>query len=103
MRVGYFTMPLHPAGADSGRTMADDIEQLGFEEACVAQALGLTRQIKLGPGVSCLPNHNQLMPAQRLAQLDQMARVGSCRRSRSRASPGSRTRWSWRASAATSR
>ena len=26
MRVGYFTMPLHPPGADPGRTMA----QLGF-------------------------------------------------------------------------
>src|SRR5262249_22758574 len=67
MRVGYFTMPLHPPGADPGRTMADDLEQLvfldrlGFEEAWVgehitaewenipcpdifiAQALGMTR------------------------------------------------------------
>ena len=43
MRVGYFTMPLHPPGADPGRTMADDLEQLvfldqlGFEEAWVGE------------------------------------------------------------------
>jgi alkanesulfonate monooxygenase SsuD/methylene tetrahydromethanopterin reductase-like flavin-dependent oxidoreductase (luciferase family) len=98
MRVGYFTMPLHPPGADPGRTMADDLAQLvfldelGFEEAWVgehitaewenipcpdifiAQALGMTRRMKLGTGVSNLPNHNPLMLAQRIAQLDQMAR-----------------------------
>jgi alkanesulfonate monooxygenase SsuD/methylene tetrahydromethanopterin reductase-like flavin-dependent oxidoreductase (luciferase family) len=98
MHLGYFTMPLHPPGADPGRTMADDLEQLvfldqlGYEEAWVgehitaewenipcpdifiAQALGMTRQIKLGTGVSNLPNHNPLMLAQRIAQLDQMAR-----------------------------
>jgi alkanesulfonate monooxygenase SsuD/methylene tetrahydromethanopterin reductase-like flavin-dependent oxidoreductase (luciferase family) len=98
MRVGYFTMPLHPPGADPGRTMADDLEQLvfldglGFEEAWVgehitaewenipcpdlfiAQALARTSRMKLGTGVSCLPNHHPLMLAQRIAQLDQMAR-----------------------------
>ena len=98
MRVGYFTMPLHPPGADPGRTMADDLQQLvfldqlGYEEAWIgehftaqwenipcpdlfiAQALALTRRMKLGTGVSCLPNHNPLMLAQRIAQLDQMAR-----------------------------
>src|SRR5215475_1444058 len=98
MRVGYFTMPLHPPGADPGRTMADDLEQLvfldqlGYEEAWIgehitaewenipcpdifiAQALGMTRRMKLGTGVSNLPNHNPLMLAQRIAQLDQMAR-----------------------------
>jgi alkanesulfonate monooxygenase SsuD/methylene tetrahydromethanopterin reductase-like flavin-dependent oxidoreductase (luciferase family) len=97
MRVGYFTMPLHPPGADPGRTMADDLEQLvlldqlGYEEAWIgehitaewenipcpdlfiAQALGRTSRIKLGTGVSCLPNHNPLMLALRIAQLDQMA------------------------------
>src|SRR5437879_13785247 len=30
--------------------------------------------MKLGTGVSCLPNHDPLMLAQRIAQLDQMAR-----------------------------
>jgi limonene 1,2-monooxygenase len=96
MRVGYLTMPLHPPGADPGRTMADDLDQLvfldqlGFEEAWVgehitaewenipcpdlfiAQALGLTRRMKLGTGMSCLPNHNPLMlaPAHRPARPD---------------------------------
>ncbi len=98
MRLGYFAMPLHPPGADPGRTMAADLQQLvvlerlGFEEAWIgehltaewenipcpdlfiAQALALTRTMKLGTGVSCLPNHDPLMLAQRIAQLDQMAR-----------------------------
>ena len=98
MRCGYFTMPLHPPGSNPSRTMADDLEQLvtlerlGFEEAWIgehftsiwenipcpdlfiAQALAMTRTMKLGTGVSCLPNHHPLMLAQRIAQLDHMAR-----------------------------
>jgi alkanesulfonate monooxygenase SsuD/methylene tetrahydromethanopterin reductase-like flavin-dependent oxidoreductase (luciferase family) len=98
MRVGYFTMPLHPPGSDIARTLDDDLEQLvtlerlGFEEAWIgehftavwenipcpdlfiARALGATRTLKLGTGVSCLPNHSPFMLAQRIAQLDQMAR-----------------------------
>ena len=98
MRCGYFNMPLHPPGADAAQTMDDDLEQLvtleriGFEEAWIgehftarwenipcpdlfiAKALALTRTITLATGVSCLPNHNPLMLAQRIAQLDQMAR-----------------------------
>lgn len=98
MRYGYFTMPLHPPGADPARTLADDLEQivaldqLGFDEAWIgehftsvwenipcpdlfiAQALACTQRIVLGTGVSCLPNHQPLMLAQRIAQLDQMAR-----------------------------
>src|SRR5262245_33935958 len=97
MRLGYFTMPLHPPGSDPARTLADDLEQLrlldelGCAEAwigghltsvcenipcpdlLIAQALPVTRNIKLGTGVSCLPNHNPVMLAQRIAQLDQMA------------------------------
>src|SRR5438046_2479182 len=98
MRAGYFAMPLHPPGADPARTMEEDLEQLvtldrvGFEEAWIgehftamwenipcpdlfiAKALALTQTMKLGTGVSCLPNHSPLMLAQRIAQLDQMAR-----------------------------
>ena len=98
MQVGYFTMPLHPPGADPALTMEDDLrqlvflEELGFVEAWIgehftaewenipcpdlfiAKALGMTKTIKLGTGVSCLPNHNPLMLAQRIAQLDQLAR-----------------------------
>jgi alkanesulfonate monooxygenase SsuD/methylene tetrahydromethanopterin reductase-like flavin-dependent oxidoreductase (luciferase family) len=98
MRLGYFAMPLHPPGSDLAQTMDDDLEQLvtleglGFEEAWIgehftaewenipcpdlfiARALGATRTMKLGTGVSCMPNHSPLMLAQRIAQLDQMAR-----------------------------
>src|SRR5216117_2678809 len=98
MRCGYFAMPLHPPGADPARTMEEDLEQLvtldrlGFEEAWIgehftamwenipcpdlfiAKALALTQTMKLGTGVNCLPNHSPLMLAQRVAQLDQMAR-----------------------------
>jgi alkanesulfonate monooxygenase SsuD/methylene tetrahydromethanopterin reductase-like flavin-dependent oxidoreductase (luciferase family) len=98
MRLGYFTMPLHPPNTDPAQTLADDLEQivtldrLGYAEAWVgehftsvwedipcpdlfiAQALGVTRNIILGTGVSCLPNHHPVMLAERIAQLDQMAR-----------------------------
>ena len=98
MRLGYFAMPLHPPGSDPAQTMDDDLAQLavldrlGYEEAWIgehftaqwenipcpdlfiARALGVTRTMKLATGVSCLPNHNPLMLAQRIAQLDQMAR-----------------------------
>ena len=98
MRAGYFAMPLHPPGSDPAQTMDEDLEQLaildrlGYDEAWIgehftamwenipcpdlfiANALARTQTIKLGTGVSCLPNHNPLMLAQRIAQLDQMAR-----------------------------
>src|ERR671937_2092079 len=98
MRLGYFAMPLHPPGADPARTMDDDLAQLaaldrlGYEEAWIgehftaqwenipcpdlfiARALERTKTMKLATGVSCLPNHDPLMLAQRIAQLDQMAR-----------------------------
>ncbi|HZQ99487.1 MAG TPA: LLM class flavin-dependent oxidoreductase [Chloroflexota bacterium] len=97
MKLGYFTMPLHPPPHDPAATMAEDLEQiqaleeLGFEEAWIgehissewenipapdlfiAHALAKTSRIKLGTGVNCLPNHTPLMLAQRIAQLDQMA------------------------------
>jgi alkanesulfonate monooxygenase SsuD/methylene tetrahydromethanopterin reductase-like flavin-dependent oxidoreductase (luciferase family) len=98
MRLGYFAMPLHPPGADPAQTLDDDLAQLafldglGYEEAWIgehftaewenipcpdlfiARALGVTRRMTLATGVSCLPNHDPLMLAQRIAQLDQMAR-----------------------------
>jgi alkanesulfonate monooxygenase SsuD/methylene tetrahydromethanopterin reductase-like flavin-dependent oxidoreductase (luciferase family) len=98
MRLGYFTMPLHPPDTEPAQTLADDLEQivtldrLGYDEAWVgehftsvwedipcpdlfiAQALAKTERIVLGTGVSCLPNHHPVMLAQRIAQLDQMAR-----------------------------
>ena len=98
MRAGYFTMPLHPPGSDLAETLESDLkqleflDQLGFSEAWIgehftsqwenipcpdlfiAQALARTKTMRLGTGVSCLPNHHPLMLAQRIAQLDQMAR-----------------------------
>jgi alkanesulfonate monooxygenase SsuD/methylene tetrahydromethanopterin reductase-like flavin-dependent oxidoreductase (luciferase family) len=98
MRLGYFAMPLHPPGADPAQTLDDDLAQLvtldrlGYAEAWIdehftaqwenipcpdlfiARALGVTRTMTLATGVSCLPNHDPLMLAQRIAQLDQMAR-----------------------------
>ena len=98
MEVGYFAMPLHPPGADPTRTLEDDLAQivlldeLGYKEAWIgehfttvwenipapdlfiAMALAKTRNIVLGTGVSCMPNHNPFMLAQRIAQLDHQAR-----------------------------
>ncbi|MBM4417785.1 MAG: LLM class flavin-dependent oxidoreductase [Chloroflexi bacterium] len=98
MKAGYFTMPLHPPGADTAAGLEMDLaqvialEELGFTEAWIgehissewenipapdlfiAQALARTSKIVFGTGVSCLPNHSPLMLAQRIAQLDQMAR-----------------------------
>jgi alkanesulfonate monooxygenase SsuD/methylene tetrahydromethanopterin reductase-like flavin-dependent oxidoreductase (luciferase family) len=68
------------------------LERLGYEEAWIgehftarwenipcpdlfiAKALALTKTMTLATGVSCLPNHTPLMLAQRIAQLDHMAR-----------------------------
>lgn len=98
MEVGYFTMPLHPPGSDFTKTVADDLEQmvildkLGYKEAYIgehftfawenipnpdlfiAQALGMTKNIVFGTGVTCMPNHNPPMLAHRIAQLDHMAK-----------------------------
>jgi alkanesulfonate monooxygenase SsuD/methylene tetrahydromethanopterin reductase-like flavin-dependent oxidoreductase (luciferase family) len=97
MRYGYFMMPMHPPGSDVGRTLQIDLAQierldaLGFDEAWIgehftaewenipapdifiAAALQRTRSIKLGTGVSCLPNHNPFQLAHRIAMLDQLA------------------------------
>ncbi len=98
MKLGYFTMPLHPPGSDPAKTIRDDLDQLvvldelGFTEAwigehftsawenipapdlLIAQALPLTKNIKLCTGVNCMPNHNPVVLAHRIAQLDNMAR-----------------------------
>lgn len=98
MKLGYFTMPLHPPGSLHHETFHEDLEQiialdkLGFQEAWIgehftsvwenipapdlfiAQALGVTKNIILGPGVTCMPNHNPFILANRIAQLDHMAK-----------------------------
>src|SRR2546422_11137804 len=98
MQFGLFMMPLHPphrALADGYERDVDQIvvaDQLGFHEAWVgehlterwenapapdlllAQALKLTRNVKLGTGVTLLALHNPVYLAHRLAMLDHMAR-----------------------------
>ncbi len=98
MKLGSFAMPLHPPGSDFSQTLADDLDQivvadqLGLTEywigehftaewenipapdLLIAQALGVTKNIILGTGVSCLPNHHPFVLAHRIAQLDHMAK-----------------------------
>ena len=98
MKLGYFTMPLHPAGAELSDTLDHDLEQIvyldkiGFSEAWIgehftagwenipapdifiANALAHTKNIVLGTGVSCLSQHNPFMLAHRIAVLDHIAK-----------------------------
>jgi len=98
MEFGLFMMPLHPPHrslADGYQRDVDQIvlaDRLGFREAWVgehlterwetapapdlllAQALALTRRVKLGTGVTLLALHNPVYLAHRLAMLDHMAR-----------------------------
>lgn len=98
MELGYFTMPLHPPGSDYTQTLDDDLEQiitldkLGFKEAwlgehftagwesnpapdlLIAKAIPLTKNLILGTGVSCLPNHDPFVLAHRIAVLDHLAK-----------------------------
>jgi alkanesulfonate monooxygenase SsuD/methylene tetrahydromethanopterin reductase-like flavin-dependent oxidoreductase (luciferase family) len=97
MRFGYFMMPMHPPGSQINETLQTDLQQiehldkLGFHEAWIGEhftaewenipapdifigaALQRTTKIKLGTGVSCLPNHNPFHLAHRIAMLDQLA------------------------------
>jgi alkanesulfonate monooxygenase SsuD/methylene tetrahydromethanopterin reductase-like flavin-dependent oxidoreductase (luciferase family) len=98
LKLGYFAMPLHPPGSDFTQTIADDLDQvvfldrLGFQEAWIgehftaewenipapdlfiANALARTKNIVLGTGVTCMPNHSPFVLAHRIAQLDHMAK-----------------------------
>lgn len=97
MELGFFTMPLHPPGSDFTDNIQEDLDQIvqldniGYREAWVgehftaewenipspdlfiAAALEKTKNIILGTGVSCLPNHNPFVIAHRIAQLDHQA------------------------------
>ncbi|HKQ66056.1 MAG TPA: LLM class flavin-dependent oxidoreductase [Methylomirabilota bacterium] len=98
MQFGLFMMPLHPphrAFADCyDRDIAQIVlaDQLGVREAWVgehlterwenapapdlllAQALALTKNVRLGTGVTLLALHNPVYLAHRLAMLDHMSR-----------------------------
>lgn len=94
MKLGYFTMPLHPVGRDWRETLAEDreaillAEQLGFEEAFVgehvtdlaetvtsclifiASLARDTRRIRLGSGTVNLANRHPAVTAAEVAMVD---------------------------------
>jgi len=98
MKLGLFTMPLHPPEVPKHEAFQRDVDllvqadHLGLSEAwigehyasvwesvpapdlLIARALGETSQIKFGTGVACLPHHNPLELAHRIAYLDHLAR-----------------------------
>jgi alkanesulfonate monooxygenase SsuD/methylene tetrahydromethanopterin reductase-like flavin-dependent oxidoreductase (luciferase family) len=91
-------MPLHPLGKPHAECIDHDLatielaDRLGYEEVWVgehytnpyenvpcselilAAALQRTERIRVGTGVSCLPQHNPVALAHRIAMLDHMAR-----------------------------
>ena len=97
MKLGFFTMPLHPPGSNITETLDHDLEQivildqLGYQEAWIgehftfewenipcpelfiAKALAMTQNIVFGTGVTCMPIHNPAVVAHRIAQLDHLA------------------------------
>jgi alkanesulfonate monooxygenase SsuD/methylene tetrahydromethanopterin reductase-like flavin-dependent oxidoreductase (luciferase family) len=96
MKVGFFTMPMHPIGKDWRQTLREDrqafilADELGFSEAYVgehatdpeenitsstlfiASLVGATQHIKLGTGTVNMPNHHPAETAANIAMLDHM-------------------------------
>ena len=97
MNFGFFMMPLHHPEKGLQRTLKEDMrtitlaDELGFDEAWIgehhtlnwegltapdlfiAKALALTKNIKLGTGVTLLQIHEPKMLADRIATLDHLA------------------------------
>lgn len=98
MQLGLFMMPLHPPDMPLQEAYQRDLDtiihadRIGASEAwigehfasvwenvpapdlLIARALGETSSIKLGTGVACLPHHNPLELASRIAYLDHLAK-----------------------------
>ena len=98
MRLGFFTMPLHPAHRAPSQTLQEDrdavilADQLGFYDAFVGEHLTeksenvtnsfiflaslvhATREIRLGTGTSNLSHSHPVLIASHAAMLDHMAR-----------------------------
>jgi alkanesulfonate monooxygenase SsuD/methylene tetrahydromethanopterin reductase-like flavin-dependent oxidoreductase (luciferase family) len=94
MRLGYFTMPLHPVGRDWRQTLAEDreaillAEQLGYEEAFIGEHVTDlaetitsclifiatlardTKRIRLGSGTVNLANRHPALTAAEVAMVD---------------------------------
>ncbi len=97
MKLGVFMMPLHPPEKSRTQCFDEDIElvvladELGFSEAWVGQhhsvawepipandlfianVLPRTKQIRLGTGVTIIPQHHPVNIAVRLAYLDHLS------------------------------
>lgn len=97
MKLGFFTMPIHPLHRPLAETLREDrelaviAERNGFVEGFygehitdsaetitsslifIAWALSVTSTIKLGSGTVNLPNHHPAMVAAEVAMLDHMA------------------------------
>jgi len=82
MRLGYFTMPLHPLERDTTQTLQEDREiiiladQLGFYDAFVGEHLtdNDTKQIMLGTGTSNLSHSHPTLIASQCAMFDHLAK-----------------------------
>lgn len=98
MKLGMFMMPLHPPHRAMHEVYDEDLakivtaDAMGFDEVwvgehfsatteCVvsplifiAAALSRTKRVKLGSGVVNLPNHNPIIVAAQVAQLDHLAK-----------------------------
>ena len=98
MKLGAFMMPLHPPEKDRTECFEEDIDlivladELGFTEAWIGQhhtvawepipsndvfignVLPRTKNIRLGTGVSIIPQHHPVNTAVRLAFLDHLSR-----------------------------
>lgn len=94
MKLGYFTMPIHPPSRDYAQTLKEDrdaillADELGFTEAFVgehvtdvaesitdsavflASLAHLTKRVKLGTGTVNLPNGHPAAIAAKIAMLD---------------------------------
>jgi len=97
MKLGFFTMPIHPVGRNLVEILKEDrelalvAETLGFVEGFygehitdaaetitsslifIAWILNQTKTIKLGTGTINLPNHHPAMVAAEVAMVDHMA------------------------------
>ena len=96
MKLGFFTMPMHPIGKDWQQSLREDREafvladELGFVEAYVgehatdpeenitssalflATLVDATKRMKLGTGTLNMPNHHPAAVAGNIAMLDHL-------------------------------
>src|SRR4051812_47116057 len=96
MKLGFFTMPMHPPGREYRRTLEEDREAvlladaLGYREAYIGEHVSdrcesipsclsfiaslahATRSIRLGSGTVNLPNRHPAEVAAHVAMIDQM-------------------------------